>query len=135
MAERRRRGVTTAPDYPGDLGDASILVDETFNMDRTLRQKVQEGHRQYARVNTREHREPLSHGPGPEQAAENDMLANPWLQSQRFDGIDPNLNPEPPLNSEARREFDNERREQDLEHKLKLGLAPGYSKAPRPGEA
>lgn len=130
MTDRRIPGIT-APHNAAVQGEISILADETFNMDRELRQKVQEGHRQYARVNIREHSEP-SQGTHPEQAPENDLLANPWLQSQRFDGIDPNLNPEPPLNSEARREFDNERREQEMEKQLKLGHAPGFSSAPKP---
>lgn len=135
MSERNKGRGAKSSDASGDVVLPSILVDETFHMDRALREKVQEGHRRYARVHAREHQEPLSHGINPEQAPENDMLANPWLQSQRFDGIDPNLNPEPPLNSEARREFDNERREQELAHRLALGLVPGHSKAPRPGEA
>ena len=60
------------------------------------------------------------------------MAQHPSLDSQRFDGIDPNLNPEPPLNSEARREYDNEKREQEKEKLHRLGLLPKFSTAPKP---
>lgn len=65
-----------------------------------------------------------------EQASEelSQIAGNPLLNTQRFDGIDPNVNPAPPLNSEARREFDNSRREQEREKQLRLGLAPGNAK-------
>lgn len=107
------------------------LVDETRRMARQQRLLEQEGHRHFARVNAREHpeQEPTA-SPGGE--IQNNILQNPWLNSQRFDGIDPNLNPEPPLNSEARREFDNERREQEMEKQLRLGNVPRVSPAPKP---
>ena len=101
-------------------------------MDRQRRLQEQEGHRRLARVNAREHPDQLAEQPAPEGDLQNSILQNPWLNNQRFDGIDPNLNPEPPLNSEARREFDNERREQEMEKQLRLGNMPKFSTAPKP---
>jgi hypothetical protein len=113
----------------------SYLSDDTVTLDRQRRLLEQEGHRHYARVNAREHameqpstQQNLAH----EGGVQNNILQNPWLNSQRFDGIDPNLNPEPPLNTEARREFDNERREQEMEKQLRLGNVPRVSPAPKP---
>lgn len=110
----------------------SYLVDETSTMDRQRRVTEQEGHRRLARVNAREHHEEQKQQIAPEGELQNNILQNPWLNSQRFDGVDPNLNPEPPLNTEARREFDNERREQEMEKQLRLGNMPKFSTAPKP---
>jgi hypothetical protein len=111
----------------------SYLVDETRMMDRKRRLREQEGHRRLARVHAREHPEQLPEAsPGLDEGLQNSILQNPWLNSQRFDGIDVNINPNPPLNSEARREFDNERREQEMEKQLRLGLMPSPSRAPKP---
>lgn len=112
----------------------SYLSEDTVTLDRQRRLQEQDGHRQYARVHAREHaleqstQQNLAH----EGGVQNNILQNPWLNSQRFDGIDPNLNPEPPLNTEARREFDNERREQEMEKQLRLGNVPRVSQAPKP---
>lgn len=107
-----------------------ILVAETKRMDRQRRELEQQGHRQFTKVHAREHslEEAANASEGDFQ---NDILQHPWLDGQRFDGVDPNLNPEPPLNTDARREFDNQKREQEMEKQLRLGLAPGYT-APRP---
>jgi hypothetical protein len=110
----------------------SYLVDETTTMDRQRRIAEQEGHRRIARVHAREHPEGLHQQPSLEGDLQNNIMQNPWLNSQRFDGIDPNLNPEPPLNSEARREFDNERREQEMEKQLRLGNMPRFNPTPKP---
>ena len=115
----------------------SILADETRTMERQRRQAEQDGHRKRARVHARVHQEEQQQQSASlEGALQNDILQNPWLDSQRFDGIDPNLNPEPPLNSEARREYDNERREQNREKQERLEHslvnAPKFSTAPRP---
>lgn len=113
----------------------SYLVDDTQIMERQRRLVEQQGHRRFARVHAREHA--VQEGSSPEQGLEegqeqNNILQNPWLNSQRFDGVDPNLNPEPPLNTEARREFDNERRQQEMEKQLRLGNVPRVSPAPKP---
>ena len=110
---------------------SSYLVDETSSMERKRRLVEQKGHRQFTRVNAREHPEEEVKA-APEGELQNSILQHPELDNQRFDGIDPNLNPEPPLNTEARREFDNERREQEMEKQLRLGNMPKFSSAPKP---
>jgi hypothetical protein len=114
----------------------TYLVDETKSMERRRRLSEQQGHRRFARVNAREHGNESESENISEMSAEggmqNNILQNPWLNSQRFDGVDPNLNPEPPLNSTARTEFDNERREQEMEKQLRLGNMPRISPAPKP---
>ena len=112
----------------------TYLAEDTVTLDRQRRIQEQEGHRHFARVNAREHstEQAPQQNMGHEGGVQNNILQNPWLNSQRFDGIDPNLNPEPPLNTEARREFDNERREQEMEKQLRLGNVPRVSPAPKP---
>jgi hypothetical protein len=110
-------------------GFDSYLVEETITMERERRLQEQQGHRQLAKVHAREHHEQhLQSSLSGE--LQNDILQHPWLDSQRNDGVDPNLNPEPPLNTEARREYDNERREQEKEKQLRLGNMPKFN--PRP---
>lgn len=113
--------------------DISILSEETKAMDRKRRIQEQDGHRQLAKVHAREHAlEETATPQAPEGEMQNSIRQHPWLDRQRFDGIDPNLNPEPPLNTDARREFDNERREQEMEKQLRLGNMPKFGTAPRP---
>jgi DNA-nicking Smr family endonuclease len=115
----------------GEPERTTFLVSETKAMERRRRLAEQQGERQLAPVKAREHsdQEPQS---GPEGELQNSILQHPQLDSQRFDGIDPNLNPEPPLNTDARREFDNEKREQDQEKQLRLGNMPKFTTAPTP---
>lgn len=110
----------------------SYLVEESRSMERKRRLIEQQGHRQLARVNAREHPETLESTPAAEGDLQNNILQHPQLDNQRFDGIDPNLNPEPPLNTEARTKYDNERREQEMEKQLRLGNMPKMSNAPKP---
>lgn len=121
----------TYSELPESKRADSYLADETISMDRKRRLMEQDGHRQLARVNAREHPEEEQR-PTPEGELQNTIQQHPWLDAQRFDGIDPNLNPEPPLNTEARREFDNERREQEMEKQLRLGNMPKFTTAPKP---
>ncbi|CEG57679.1 Smr/MutS family protein [Legionella fallonii] len=111
--------------------ESSFLVAETRSMERKRRLAEQQGERQLAPVKAREHsdEEPKA---GPEGELQNSILQHPALDSQRFDGIDPNLNPEPPLNTKARREFDNEKREQEKEKQLRLGNMPRFTSTPTP---
>jgi hypothetical protein len=109
----------------------SYLADETVTMERERRLAEQQGHRQFTRVHAREHQENQEPA-APEGELQNSILQHPELDNQRFDGVDPNLNPEPPLNTEARREYDNERREQEKEKQLRLGNMPKFSTAPKP---
>lgn len=113
---------------PGD----TYLVEETKSMERKRRLAEQQGERQLAAVKARVHSEEVSSAPVAEGEMQNDILQHPDLDNQRFDGIDPNLNPEPPLNSEARREFDNEQRNQEQEKQLRLGNMPKFTTAPTP---
>jgi hypothetical protein len=109
----------------------SFLVDETRTMERERRLQEQQGHKQLAKVNAREHPDEERQN-SLEGELQNDIMQHPWLDSQNYDGVDPNLNPEPPLNTEARREYDNERREQEKEKQLRLGNMPKFSTAPKP---
>ncbi len=132
MTDRKRRRIDRGQGST-DIGkpSTSFLVDETRTMERERRLEEQQGHRRLAKVNARDH-----HDESPQSALEgelqNNILQNPWLDNQRFDGIDPNLNPEPPLNTAARREYDNERREQEMEKQLRLGNMPKFSNSPKP---
>lgn len=111
--------------------ETSFLIEETKSMERKRRLAEQQGERQIAPVKARDHAE-YEPSDVPEGELQNSILQHPELDSQRFDGIDNNLNPEPPLNTEARREFDNEKREQDKEKQLRLGNMPKFSSAPKP---
>lgn len=116
-----------------EKGTPSILAVETEGMDRLRREQEQQGHRRFARVNAREHHERKEDQQmGMEAQAQSQILQHPALNNQRFDGIDPNVNPEPPLNTDARREFDNAQREQQMEKQLRLGHMPKFSAAPKP---
>ena len=110
----------------------SILPDETESMDRKRRLIEQQGHRQLAKVHPREHPEEPIQKAALEGELQNSILQHPELDNQRFDGIDPNLNPEPPLNTEARTKYDNEKREQEMEKQLRLGNMPKFTTAPKP---
>ncbi|AHE66462.1 hypothetical protein Loa_00900 [Legionella oakridgensis ATCC 33761 = DSM 21215] len=114
-----------------DAGSTSYLVDETRVMERERRLQEQQGHRHLARVHAREHHDEEQQV-APEGELQNSIMQNPWLDNQRFDGVDPNLNPEPPLNTEARREYDNQRREQEMEKQLRLGNMPRFTNTPKP---
>lgn len=124
-----------APDcaYSRFVQTTSILVEDTETMDRERRLAEQEGHRKRARVHAREHHERAAQQTqGLDPRYEHNVLQHPALNNQRFDGIDPSINPEPALNTDARREFDNERREQEMEKQLRLGNMPKFSTAPKP---
>ena len=95
-------------------------------MERKRRLAEQQGERQLGKVKAREHSEEEKKTAGLEGELQNTILQHPYLDNQRYDGIDPNLNPEPPLNTDARREFDNERREQEKEKQLRLGNMPKF---------
>jgi ssDNA-binding Zn-finger/Zn-ribbon topoisomerase 1 len=129
-------GCTAFPqcDYTHFGQVTSILIDETETMERERRLAEQAGHRKRARVHAREHheRQEVRQQQGLEGELQNNILQHPALNTQRFDGIDPSVNPEPALNTEARREFDNERREQEKEKQLRLGNMPKFSTAPKP---
>lgn len=117
------------PGYPENSG--SYLAAESQAMENARRKLEQQGERQFARVHALEH--PDEPQQGSEEAYENKILSHPELDSQRLDGIDNTIAPQI-TDAEARREFDNERREQQAEKQLKLGLAmqPKFGAVPRP---
>lgn len=101
-------------------------------MDRKLRDMIQQGHRRLARVNARDHNLEAHSEQSPEQGLMDDgPMQHPELNTQRFDGIDQPLNPEH-LSPEARREYDNQRREQEMEKQHRLGNMPKFNTAPKP---
>ncbi|MFC3908156.1 hypothetical protein ACFORL_03590 [Legionella dresdenensis] len=111
----------------------SYLVDESRAMEIKRRRQEHIGHSKFARVIEKEHS--LDEPPAPEGELQNSIRQHPDLDRQIYDGTDPNLNPEPPLSSAARREFDNQRREQEMEKQLRLGNMPKFGKhnTPKPG--
>lgn len=113
-------------------GQISMLVEETQAMENARRVIEQRGHARYARVNPRERHDFEAQNELSEQI-QKETKTHPILgQTQRFDGIDPNLNPEPAVNTEARREYDNQRREQEKEKQLRLGNMPKMGQRPKP---
>lgn len=135
MSTQNRASDTGIPiRSPDSRRKDSLLADETRTMERNRRIAEQQGHRQLGPVKAREHADEERASNSLEGELQNDILQHPELNNQRFDGIDPNLNPEPPLNSAARTEYDNEKREQDKEKQLRLGNMPQYNPAavPRP---
>jgi hypothetical protein len=115
----------------GRSGSGSVLMDETVRMSREQREIEQRGHRRLAKVHAREHALDEQQQPAPEGGLQNNILQHPELDNQRFDGIDPTLNPAPELNSDARLDYDNERREQEKEKQLRLENALGLSNQPK----
>lgn len=132
--KRNRDSTTIDIEHPSkrSRGNSSILIAETKAMERSRRLMEQQGERKLASVKARDHSNDEHLEQSPEGELQNNILQHPELVSQRFDGIDPNLNPEPPLNTEARREYDNEKREQDKEKQLRLGNMPTYRTDPTP---
>lgn len=101
----------------------SILVEETQAMENERRLLEQQGMRRYGQVSQRPRTElehtadnTLTQGVGPKE--------HPFLSSQRYQGVEPNLSPEPEIGTEARRQFDNDRREQEQEKQYRLGNMP-----------
>jgi hypothetical protein len=109
-------GFPTIPD-----GRETFLVDETKAMENERRLQEQRGHRKFARTITRDRVDEPDNSQGNELSMQEGPKDHPFLQSQRFDGVDPNVSPAPEIGTEARREFDNEKREQDKEKQLRLG--------------
>lgn len=98
-------------------------MEESREMDRRRRDTEQQGHRHLAKVHARNHEDQQNQF-GPDENMENGPLQHPYLNTQRFDGIDPHLNPNPPTDPEARREYENALR---LQHQLKLQNRPELS--------
>lgn len=135
----KRGGSGTGTAKPKDAAFLG-LYEETRAMEITQRQLEQSGHRQYGRVNARE-KDPDQPHQSVELEHGNGMKEHPLLQTQRFDGIDNNLNPSPPNNPDSLWIYENERQEQDKEKQLRLGneltkrneYQPSFVPTPRPG--
>ena len=104
----------------------TILKIETTEMYNELRSQIQAGERNFARVNERDHTERLSAAESLEQDALN---AHPYLNSQQYDGIDPNVTPVPTDDPELWRRF---QAELDLQKKLRMELNNSPSNTIKP---
>lgn len=107
----------------------SFLVAETAEMEDRRRLREQQGHRARFQARVQEHSQKpeLPQGEDPGESP----LSHPDLESQLFDGIDPDVSPLP-LTKKSLIDFENERRDQELQKKLALGLIPGMSSVPKP---
>ena len=111
---------------PQDIGDrqpegSSILKEQRGSMEWQRRLDEQQGHRYHLQVQVKETKEIKDdEHAAPEGGLQNGINQHPWLDKQIFDGADPDVNPAPPLNTDARREYDNQQREQELEKQLRL---------------
>ena len=128
--------VSTIPTRMGWSTPPSRYSEETKAMQNARRDLEQAGHRKFGvKVHALERINDETPTPEASLEAQSSIEMNPLLaDNQRFDGIDPTVNPEPALNTDARREFDNERREQEMEKQLRLGNMPqmGRQFNPRP---
>lgn len=129
--DKLNRGLPTR--LPTGSRPDSFLVDETFLMEQQRRKDEQQGQRMLGKVHEKEHHEEQQQA-APEGELQNSILQHPDLDTQRFDGVvdNPSENPEPPLNSAARTEYDNAKRDQELQKLLNLGLMPKMGTAPEP---
>lgn len=118
----------------GDTGIGQLTPEESGRLANRRRQLEQAGHRRYARVNARFKPE-VSNEPG--MGPKSTLQQHPLLKTQRFAGVDKNMGVDPRYNPDAKREFENETREQEKEKQLRLGNMPSNSKRfdPRPSPA
>ena len=114
---------------------SSYLKNETVAMADQRRVLEQEWLRQkgIGRVEEHQNENPeVSAAANPEEGEDfnNGIKQHPELDSQKFDGIDPSINPAPALNSEARTAYDNARNEQQLKKQLQLSNMPAFRPEP-----
>lgn len=109
-------------------GFTSYLPEENEYMGYERRGLEQQVERQLAGVEER--KKPQRKEGNEPGGVEQKLRQHPLLDSQRFDGIDPGLNPAPFGIQEAEIAFENERREQAQEKQLRLGNMPKMGKAP-----
>jgi hypothetical protein len=129
--------VSTIPSRMGWGTPPSRYAQETKSMENARRDLEQNGLREKFKVKVNSLERINDEIPSAEESleAQSSIEMNPLLaDNQRFDGIDPTVNPEPALNTDARREYDNQRREQEMEKQLRLGNMPqmGRQFNPRP---
>lgn len=130
----RGRGAVMPPDA------SAILKENSGSMEWERRLEEQQGHRYHLQVHVKEAKEIKDNEDNAtlEGELQNGINQHPWLDKQIFDGADPDVSPAPPLNSDARREYDNKQREQELEKQLRLENQlqntnqPSYQSSPRP---
>jgi len=114
------------PKHPPNT-DGSYLVEETDSMMFAQRHDEQDGKALLGKVHRREHQEKLGQTNSlASEATQDQTPSHPDLQSQLYDGMDPNLNIDPTNNPIAKIDLENELREQQLEHQKQLGLQPGH---------
>lgn len=115
--------------------EPSILKDETAKMARQQQAMIQLGERKFAPVIADEYEEQLVEQQTPEEGlSQGNVNQHPALiNRQDLDGgYDPKVSPLPWANDRNRLKHENERREQELEHQMRLGLAPKMGTAPKP---
>lgn len=116
---------------PNSKKTDSYLSEESKIMSNQRREIEQKSERQFGRVIEKKHSDEEQNNP--EGDLQNDIPPHPWLQSQRVDGADPDVSPAPPLNTEARREYDNALRLQNqLRNEKRMEDMPQPGTAPRP---
>ncbi|WP_367606434.1 hypothetical protein [Legionella sp. W05-934-2] len=137
-----RGGRVDPPKLPSYISaepqSASMLAEDSVRVEWDRRAQEQAGEGHYGKVNVKERRE--EDKMTPEGELLNDIPQHPLLNRQTYDGVPINDNPEPPLNSDARREYDNAKR---LQHQKQLQLKneltdtpqyqPSSAPTPRPG--
>lgn len=125
-----RKNVDISTRLPvGTRGEKSILKNETWQMEAQRREDEKESHRRRlgVKVHDKIHHEPQENAP--EGELQNNIKEHPYM-NQRHDGTSPNESEVPYLNPDARREYDNAQREQQLQKQLQLGLMPKMGSAP-----
>ncbi|KTC86014.1 MULTISPECIES: hypothetical protein [Legionella] len=126
MSEFSKRDIDFPTRLSGNNRGGSILKDETWEMENKRREAEKTGHRKLgAKVHDREHYEPQA---GQEQNFQETIQSHPLLDNPYFDGIADNENPRG--DPEALIKAQNARNEQELQHRMKLGLQPKLSSAP-----
>lgn len=101
---------------PGSIAGAS-LPEGTKAMEAARRELEQSGHRKVAKVNAR-YKTEREFGNDLQQGDQ--YQRHPFLDSQRFDGIAADLNPDLNNNPDARWAYENERAEQEKEKQLRM---------------
>lgn len=122
VEEEDDEGGSSGSKSGGEGGRVTYLEEESEWMGYARRGLEQHVERQLSQVEER--RKPQRENTGNEPGLEQKLKQHPLLDSQRFDGIDPGLNPAPFGNEEALIAFENERREQEKEKQLRLGNVP-----------
>lgn len=134
----KKRKITSNPSVGNHGSKSSYLVEETKFMDKQRRWIERNAERKWGRVMNisdpaEDNSATLVDQPtnASEATEDNGMVVHPMLANlQRFDGVAPELNANPPqAGTEARRKFDEELDKQKDAKEHRLGL--GYTNAPK----